>query len=281
MLRNPDAISTVLERVDNWSAPHAAAAVFDHSGILVSHGSTDRNFAVASITKIVSAWAVLVAIEEQSVRLDDPAGPEGSTVRHLLCHASGLPFEGFDPIAGPGQRRIYSNSGYFTLAEHLEGRTGMSFRDYMAEAVLEPLGMGASALVDGAAAGLQSTLEDIVSLGIELLTPRVIDPSTHAMATSVNMAGLAGVLPGWGSYEDCAWGLGPEIRGTKTPHWMGETAPASTFGHFGGRGSFLWVDPDAGFGCVVATDRAFDDWAVNAWPRFSDDLRVAVRASFD
>ncbi|MEZ5309763.1 MAG: hypothetical protein R2735_04055 [Microthrixaceae bacterium] len=101
------------------------------------------------------------------------------------------------------------------------------------------------------------------------------------MATSVNMAGLAGVLPGWGSYEDCAWGLGPEIRGTKTPHWMGETAPASTWADFGGRGSFLWVDPDAGFGCVVATDRAFDDWAVNAWPRFSDDLRVAVRASFD
>jgi CubicO group peptidase (beta-lactamase class C family) len=43
-----------------------------------------------------------------------------------------------------------------------------------------------------------------------------------------------------------------------------------TFGHFGGSGTFLWVDPDAGIACACLTDRAFDKWALEAWPRLSD-----------
>src|ERR1041385_2321675 len=52
------------------------------------HGTRERVFRWASVTKLVTAVAVLVAAEEGVVDLDAPAGPPGSTVRHLLSHRS-------------------------------------------------------------------------------------------------------------------------------------------------------------------------------------------------
>ena len=51
---------------------------------------------------------------------------------------------------------------------------------------------------------------------------------------------------------------------------------ATTFGHFGQSGSFLWVDPDAGLACASLADRPFGEWAAQAWPALSD----AVLAEF-
>lgn len=270
-----DAVDESLRAIDGWG-PGAGAAVFDMEGLVVTRGDTTSRRSVASITKLVSALGCLVAIEEGSMSLDAPAGPAGSTVRHLLCHASGLPFEGREPITGPGTRRIYSNTGYLVLAETLASETGIDFRDYVDEAVLGPSGMASADLVGGADAGLEASLSDLVALGVELLRPTVIDPSTWSMATTPQMPDLAGVLPGWGPYDPCPWGLGPEIRGSKTPHWTGATAPSAVFGHFGAAGTFLWVDPTIGIGCAVIAGRPFDSWAVEAWPRFSDDVRQAV-----
>ena len=53
-----------------------------------------------------AALAALAAAEEGSIDLDEPAGPPGATIRHLLAHASGLPLDEGTPIAPPGQRRI-------------------------------------------------------------------------------------------------------------------------------------------------------------------------------
>src|SRR4029453_148661 len=102
-----------------------------------------REFRWASVTKPVTALAVLVAAEEGSVDLDEPAGPPGSTVRHLLAHAPGLPCEGREPIGPPGKRRIYSNTGFEVLGELVAERADMLFADYLRQAVLEPLGMRA------------------------------------------------------------------------------------------------------------------------------------------
>jgi CubicO group peptidase (beta-lactamase class C family) len=124
-----------------------------------------------------------------------------------------------------------------------------------------------------------STVEDLSRLAGELLSPTLVDPSTAADAVRPHLPGLAGVLPGWGRHDPNDWGLGPELRGTKSPHWTGSTAPPSTFGHFGGSGSLLWVDPLAGLACVALCDRSFDDWAVAAWPPFSDAVRAAYRSS--
>ena len=60
-------------------------------------------FPWASVTKLATAVAMLVAAEEGIVDLDEPAGPPGSTFRHLLAHASGLPFDHGAPIARPGR----------------------------------------------------------------------------------------------------------------------------------------------------------------------------------
>ena len=55
---------------------------------------------------------MLVAAEEGIVDLDEPAGPPGATLRHLLAHASGLPFDPGAPVTRPGVYRVYSNYGF-------------------------------------------------------------------------------------------------------------------------------------------------------------------------
>src|SRR5262245_48394590 len=98
-----------LRQIDDWPAEFAAAGVVDGHGHATTHGDPSRSVRLASVSKPVTALATLVAAEEGVVDVDEPAGPPGSTVRHLLAHTSGLPFEGVEPIGRPGQRRIYSN----------------------------------------------------------------------------------------------------------------------------------------------------------------------------
>ena len=226
----------------------------------------------ASVTKLVTALAVLVAIEEETVDLDEPAGPSGATVRHLLAHASGLAFDEDRIFDRPGEQRIYSNRGFEVLAALVGERAGMSFARYLTEAVLDPLGMAATRLDGSAAAGLTGPLDDLVRLARELLSeePTLVSPATLRAATSVAFPGLAGVLPGYGRQDPLDWGLGFEIRGTKSPHWTGGRNSPTTFGHFGRSGSFLWVDPSAGLACSVLSGRDFGPWAKEAWPALSD-----------
>lgn len=269
-------MQAALAGVDDWGADWAAAGASGPEGVLGRHGDTRRVVRVASLTKLVTAWAVLVAVEEGAVSLDDPLGPPGSSVAHLLCHAGGWDFDSDRVLAAPGTRRIYSNTGYDALAAHVEAATGIPFAEYLHEAVLAPLGMQASALEGSAAKDLHSDVDDLLALIGELREPRLLAPSTADAARSVQMPGLAGVLPGWGRQDPCDWGWGPELRGTKDPHWSGASAEPGTFGHFGGSGTLLWVDPGTGLGCVALSDRPFDTWAVTAWPRFSDAVRAAA-----
>jgi len=243
-------------------------------------GPDTRSFAWASVTKLATALAVLVAAEEGTLALDDPAGPPGATVRHLLAHASGLGPRSGPPLAPPAVNRIYSNAGYLVLGDLIAERSGMSFADYLREGVLGPLGMTGTLLdtadadkAEGAAAaGLAGPLVDLLSLGRELATPTLIGGETHRMATSVQFPGLGGVLPGFRRFEPCDWGLGPEIRGAKQPHWTGTENSPATFGHFGRSGSFLWVDPVAGVACAGLSDRSFGPWAARSWPALADSV---------
>jgi CubicO group peptidase (beta-lactamase class C family) len=226
------------------------------------------------VTKPATALAVLVAVEEGTLALDSPAGPPGSTVRHLLAHASGLGPEAGPPVEVPGARRIYSNAGYVSVATALESASGLPFADYLAGGVLEPLGMSGTTLVDTPAgvpaAGLVGPLTDLVALAREWARPTLISPSTWRGATSVQFAGLAGVLPGFGPFDPCDWGLGVEVRGHKRPHWTGLSNSPTTYGHFGQSGSFLWVDPVAGALCCGLADRPFGVWAARAWPALAE-----------
>jgi CubicO group peptidase (beta-lactamase class C family) len=260
-----------LRQVDEWPAEHASVGVVSDGHRVATRGPLDHEFRWASVTKPVTALAVLVAAEEGIVDLDEPAGPPGATVRHLLAHASGLPMNDGPPIAPPGRRRIYSNSGFEALAAFVEERAEMTFADYLRAAVLEPLGLSAE-LRGSPAWGLVGTLEDSLRLARELLSPRLVAPETLAEATEVTFPRLAGVLPGFGRFDPNDWGLGFELRDAKHPHWTGEGNSPVTFGHFGAAGTFLWVDRVARVACACLTDAEFGDWAKEAWPRLSDAI---------
>ncbi|HEY1563237.1 MAG TPA: serine hydrolase domain-containing protein [Gaiellaceae bacterium] len=258
-----------LRTIDGWNAGTAAAGVARADGVVATRGPGDVELPWASVTKILAGLALLVALEEGTLDLDEPAGPPGATLRHLLAHASGLPVDGEQPLTEPGRRRIYSNSGIELAARLLEERAEMPFGEYFAEAVVRPLGL-AGRIAGSPAHGYRGPLDDLLKLGRELLRPTLVAAETLAEATAVQFPGLSGVLPGLGRMEPNDWGLTFELRDAKSPHWTGLSNSERTFGHFGASGTFLWVDPGAGVACGVLTDRRFGDWAKEAWPALSD-----------
>ncbi|MFD3314499.1 serine hydrolase domain-containing protein [Streptomyces sp. NPDC058694] len=257
--------------IEKWPVPTVAAAVVRADGtVLGSHGPVTQRFALASVTKPLTAYAALVSYEEGAVELDEAAGPEGSTVRHLLAHTSGLAFDEHRVTAAPGLRRLYSNAGFEQLGDHIAKATEIPFGEYLKQAVLEPLGMTSTTLDGSPAKDGVSTVDDLVRFAAEVQAPRLLDPRTVAEAMTVQYPGTKGVLPGYGHQNPNDWGLGFEIRDSKSPHWTGSSSSPRTFGHFGQSGTFLWIDPDAGAACVALTDRAFGPWAVEVWPAFTD-----------
>ena len=265
-----------LRQIDGWSAAHAAAALVGADGVVATHGSREHVFRWASVTKTATALATLVAAEEGALDLDEPAGPPGATVRHLLAHTSGLPFDAGAPLGRPGKRRIYSNHGFEVLADHVAERTEIAFPVYLREAVFAPLGMR-SELRGSAGSEVHGSLHDLVRLAGQLLRPTLVAPEMLTEATSVAFPGLGGVLPGFGRYEPLDWGLGFELKDGRPEHWSGSRTSARTFGHFGGSGTFLWVDPDRGLALACLTDREFDEWAKQAWPKLSDAVLEEVQ----
>lgn len=224
------------------------------------------------MTKPLAAYAILIAIEEGSLALDQPAGPPGSTVAHLLSHSSGLaPEAGDQPtMSRVGSRRIYSNDGFDVLGETLAEATGLDIATYLQEGLFDPLGMADTSLDGSPAHAATSTVDDLLRFGAELLRPTLIAPETRARLAAPHLPALDGVLPGYGRQIPNPWGLGFEIRGSKSPHWTGAGNAPSTFGHFGRAGTFFWLDPTIDGFCVALTDRDFGPWAASAWPDFSD-----------
>jgi CubicO group peptidase (beta-lactamase class C family) len=269
-------IEAILEDIDGWGAKHAAAAVIGSTGVVSAHGDATYQYQWASVTKLITTLAVLIAAERDLLSLDEPAGPPDATVRHLLAHTSGLPFEGKTPLARPGTRRIYSNTAFDALGALVSERASRPFQDVLSEWILEPLGMPGTRLLERPSDGLHGTLADLLALAGEVRRPTLVSQEMHAMATSVAFPGLVGVVPGVGRFDPCDWGLGFEIHGTKTPHWMGERNSPQTFGHFGGAGTFVWIDPVVDVAVVVLTAHEFGGWAMEAWPAFSDDVLAAL-----
>jgi CubicO group peptidase (beta-lactamase class C family) len=115
-----------------------------------------------------------------------------------------------------------------------------------------------------------------MSFAREVLRPTLVSASTLTMATTVAFPSLPGVVPGVGRFDPCDWGLGFELHDGKVPHWMGRHNSPETYGHFGGAGTFLWVDPAVDRALVVLTDRAFGPWALEHWPALSDALIATI-----
>lgn len=275
-------LDEVLQTSTDWPADPVAAAVTDARRTLAGAGPTDAVLAFASVTKPLAAYAVLVAVQDGALHLDEPVAvddaPDGITVRHLLAHGSGLPLDRGGLIGAPGRKRIYSNWGYEILGDLVGQRTGTAFAEHLDAEVLGPLGMDATVLDGSPAHAARGSVDDLLRFVRELLDPTLLDDDLHRTATDVVFDGLDGVVPGFGRQSPCDWGLGFEIRADKDPHWTGSALPPTTFGHFGRSGSFFWVDRTRGVGAATLSGREFDTWAKEAWPPFNDAIVAAVDA---
>ncbi len=263
----------VLARVDDWEPDTVVVGVTAPDETLAAHGPTDRVLPMASLTKPLAAYATLIAVQDGHLHLDEPVdGHDGVTVRHLLAHAGGLPLGSGGRATEPERRRIYSNHGYEVLGELVAERVGASFADHLDVEVLRPLGMADTHLEGSPAYGAQGTVADLLRFARELLAPQLLDDDLHRQATSVAFPGLDGVLPDYGRQTPNDWGLGFELKDHKDPHWTGDRLSPRTFGHFGGSGSYLWVDPDLHLASVSLADQDFGDWATEGWPGLCDAI---------
>ncbi|NNN13285.1 MAG: beta-lactamase family protein [Acidimicrobiaceae bacterium] len=246
-------------------------------------------FPLASVSKLFTALAAHVAIEEGTLDAKEPVLANSASVYDLLSHASGLPFafprpgdfafEGITSESRPASRRIYSNVGYELLADLIGRNSEMSFRNYLFEAVAEPLGANGLELdpglydasgPTGAAAGIVASISDLVALVNGFVSPGILSLDTLRLIRDPHHPELDGMLPGFGFMRPCPWGLGPELKGEKAPHWTGGRNSKGTFGHFGQSGASFWIDLENRCFLATLSSVAFGDWAKDLWPSLSD-----------
>jgi CubicO group peptidase (beta-lactamase class C family) len=263
-----------LAQLGDWPVRRAGAAVVGPSGVLARFGDTSGEFELASVTKPLTALAVLIAVEEGALELSDPADDQllpGATVEHLLAHASGLAPAGRLRSFAPGVRRVYSNAGFDLLGDLVAAAATMPFSAYFAESVAAPLRLESTTLDGSPARAGRASVDDLAVVVGSLLAPgALLAAPTVADASRVHFPGLRGVLPGFGAQDPNDWGLGFEIRGAKQPHWTGALNSPATFGHFGQSGTMFWIDPVASLGLIALADQPFGPWAAAAWPALAD-----------
>lgn len=258
--------------LSSWPVDNVASALLDSQGQVVdSYGDTEKVFELASVTKLLSTYGFLMAIEEGVFELDEPCGPEGSTVRHLLAHASGIAFDSREQEREVGERRIYSSAGFEWLAEELENISGIAFKDYLQEGVFTPLEMKDTEVYGSPGHEGKSTVNDLVRFIAELQNPQLLDSSTLKEALSPQFPELNGIVPGYGMQKPNTWGLGFELKGSKENHWTGKSMPEETAGHFGMAGTYLWIIPGHS-AMVTLTDKKFGDWAKPLWSDFNEEI---------
>ena len=194
----------------------------------------------------LTGLAVLVAVEEGTVDLDEPAGPEGSTLRHLLSHASGLPPDEGPPLMPPGAaahllergdraRRVARRASAprsrspSTSARRSSSRSGSPARS--------------TARPRGATAARSTTCS---RSGASCSRRRSSRPRRSTRRPRCSSRGSRACCPSFGRMDPNDWGLAFELRDDKSPHWTSAHNSPRTFGHFGAAGTFLWVDPELG-----------------------------------
>lgn len=253
--------------------PHTAlVGVTGPEQTLAVQGDPHAVLPLASVSKPISAWGALIAVERGLVDLDEPAGPEGSTLLNLLDHTSGLPFEGEQTQAAPGTRRIYSNAGFDALGARVAEAAGMPFAEWLTREVTGPLGMNDIEVTGRPSAGYRASIADLLTFGREVLRPTLIPVELRDLALMVSRPGLRGVVPGYGSFDDNQWGLGFELKGAKSPHWLADSFPPEAAGHFGGQGSFFFLDRSRDLAAAFLSGVAFGDDHRRIWPPLTDEI---------
>jgi CubicO group peptidase (beta-lactamase class C family) len=244
---------------------------------------------MASITKPVTAAAVMTLVDAGKVALDDPVEkhlPEfkgrGFTVRQLLSHTSGLPanpptrkrdgkgpggavdeswltqslpdivrsIAAAEPQFKPGERVMYSNSGYFVLGRMIEVLAGEPYADVVRRKLLDPLGMKDSTFVPTDPARVSSIYR-------ELQGRRAPDFRFDPGVKIVNTAPDGGLFTNPGELVRFVQLFldddGKVLSRASVAEMLKEQAPGrglgwalskdGTFSHGGSSGTYAWGDP--------------------------------------
>jgi CubicO group peptidase (beta-lactamase class C family) len=155
-------------------------------------------YKIASICKPILATAVALLAQERKLQLDDkaakylesaPASWGNITIRHLLSHTSGIVRDPGDyhpymeqPVTAviesaysiplkfqPGEQWLYSNIGYYVLAEIMTKVSGRPWDEFIKEQLLAPAGMmstrltSVQAIVPERASGYQKSGTGLVN----------------------------------------------------------------------------------------------------------------------
>lgn len=207
--------------------------------------------------------------------------------------------------AAPWTRVQYSNVGYGLLALIAEQRMNMPFAEVLRALVLEPLGVEGylgedpprpvAKLADVRGdrandpqlepfnspfyrslalpwAGLVTTAAG----ALKIVRAFAGDPAgflkeaTRREAVSDQTRGLSGGFAPPLMWEPCPWGLGPELRGRKEPHWTPLGVSADSFGHSGASGCVAWHDPTRDLSwALVGTRTAENGWLLRRAPEIA------------
>jgi len=242
---------------------------------VVEHGDLEEVRAWASVSKMAVAMAFGVEIDWDMHSYGQIVGPRGANIANLLSHSSGLGLEEGDPLVPVGTKRVYSNYGVdYVVQAIMDDGTPASWLDHR---VFRGLGMTSTSLEGRPSSGVSGSTNDMLTLAEAWLRPDGIAKETRDQIIRPYMPALDGIVPGFGRFTPCPWGLGPEVRGEKE-HWMGDWPPAS-FGHFGQSGALMLLNADEGIGVVATSTEPFGPWAVKLWPEWTSAMRVLALAS--
>jgi CubicO group peptidase (beta-lactamase class C family) len=239
------------------------------------HGDLDEVRSWASVSKMVVSMACGVECDWGLHDFDERLGPRGASLANLLSHTSGLGLEAGDPIVGVATKRVYSNVAVDLAVEAVVGDSSPAA--WLDDRIFRTLGMPSTSLQGRPSSGVVGSTRDMMTLAVAWLRSDGIARVTRDRLITPYLAHLDGIVPGFGRFSPCPWGLGPEVRGAKQ-HWMGDW-PESSFGHFGQSGSLMLLNADEQIGLVATSTVAFGSWAVELWPSWTGELRRSALPS--
>jgi len=151
-----------------WDGKIAWTKTFGYLNASTKAPATNKTiFEAASLTKVVTSYAVLKLVERGLLNLDTPlnkylgnnydVGDDSRinmiTARHVLTHSTGFPnwrprnSKTLPIMFTPGEKWSYSGEGFVYLSKVAEKISGLSFDELVRKSVFEPLKMTHSSMV--------------------------------------------------------------------------------------------------------------------------------------
>ncbi len=314
-------------------ARHGQLALFETFGQASIEGnkaaSDDTLWLLFSNTKVVTAMGIWALVEDGLLTFNDRVaehmpefaqhGKGDITIAQVLSHRAGFPSQNVTPAVWtdhaemrkqvcnftlewtPGTRLHYhGRSALWVAAALIETVSGIDYRDFLRQRILEPLGLArdiyvgmpdtehtrAASMYEPDASGKQHALKD------ENTAPfrRAGVPSSGGYATARGMAALYQVMANFGTLNGARVfsrrlvefvtrnhtgdmvdggmglpmhrGLGVHTRGVSDKiRGLGAIGSPRTFGHGGVGTSYCWADPDSGVSFTyISNSRQPDPW---------------------